>query len=160
MIERRSKDFASAERHLRAILQETPADYVASNQLALVLADQEDSAKRKQAVALAESNARQYPKLAEALATLGWAYSRLGRWEEAHEALRAASPEGRATPDTAYYLAIVLDERGERDEALRLVRSALGAPPGLFALREDAQRWLDGRANPGRSAPTAPGRLP
>ena len=92
MIGRRSKDFALAEGHLRAILQDSPADYVASNQLALVLADQPDEAKRKQAVALAESNARQYPKLAEALATLGWAYSRLGRWNEAHQALRAASP--------------------------------------------------------------------
>ncbi len=160
MVGRRSKDFASAERHLRAILQDSPADYVASNQLALVLADQPDDAKRKQAVALAESNARQYPKLAEALATLGWAYSRLGRWDEAHQALRAASPEGRATPDTAYYLALVLEERGERDEAERLVRSALGAPPGLFALREDAKRWLDGRTLPAAKAPSAPGRTP
>ena len=160
MIGRRSKDFGSAEAHLRAILQESPADYVASNQLSLVLADQSDEAKRTQAVALAESNARQYPKLAEALATLGWAYSRLGRWDEAHQALRAASPEGRATPDTAYYLALVLEERGEHEEAVRLVRSALGAPPGLFALREDAKKWIDGRSPPGGSTPTTPRPAP
>jgi uncharacterized protein HemY len=111
-------------------------------------------------VELAEANARRFPKLAEALATLGWAYSRLGRWEEAHQALRSASPEGRATPDTAYYLALVLDERGEREEAARLVRSALGAPPGLFAMRDDAVRWLDRRVGKGTDTPKAPDQTP
>ena len=54
----------------------------------------QDKDKKNRAVQLAEINARQYPRSAAALSTLGWVYYRMGRAADAEQALRSHSWPG------------------------------------------------------------------
>ncbi len=142
LIARQMRDYNTAESSFESVLRDAPANFAASNQLALVLAEQEDEAKHRRAVEIAEVNARQYPRNGEAVATLGWAYYRSGKLEQAEKSLQTAISGGRATSDTAYFMAHVMADRGRIDDAARLLQGALRAP-GTFAFRKEAQAWLD-----------------
>lgn len=135
------RDWPTAASIFESLYSENPADFAASNQLALVLVEQDESQQRR-AVQLAEINARQYPKNAEALATLGWVYYRAGRLDDAERVLKSAVDGGRLSPETAYYLAQVLIAREQSDEARKLLESAVAAT-GPFIFRPDAQAWLN-----------------
>jgi tetratricopeptide (TPR) repeat protein len=152
LIARGSRDYSTAEQVFQTLQRERPEDFVVSNQLALVWMEQKDEAKRKKALGLAEANVRRYPYSSEALATLGQVYYRLGRADEAEKALRAAFTGKSGSSDAAYYLARLLAERGQKEEAKRLLSRALGAA-GFFASRKEAQAQLDqlnGSAGTGR----------
>jgi Tfp pilus assembly protein PilF len=142
LVGRYLKDYVEAERFFQDLYNDQPADFPASNQLALVLLEQSDEAKRRRALQLAEVNARQYPQSAEALSTLGWVYYRLGRLDEAERLLQAVIAAGRATSDTAYFLAHVLTDRGRLDDARKLLSKALEAK-GSFVHRTEARQWLE-----------------
>jgi tetratricopeptide (TPR) repeat protein len=141
LIARYSKDYPLAERYFEELHRKSPADFIASNQLVLVLADQEDADKRRRALELAQANARQWPNEPNAAASLGWACFREGRLEEAERYLRAASTSGQAAADTAYYLARVVSENAKPEELKALLKAAVEAP-GLSAYREEARAWL------------------
>ncbi|MFN0052658.1 MAG: tetratricopeptide repeat protein, partial [Planctomycetales bacterium] len=143
LIARQLQDFAQAEHRLQTIIERTPADFAATNQLALVLIERSGEPQRQRALQLAEINARQYPQHPEARATLGWIELRLGRLAEARADLQVAVSGGEASADTAYYLARLHAQSGDRDEARRLVRDTLAAPLGRFFNRQHAQRWWD-----------------
>ena len=140
-IARHLRQHEEAEKYFQEQYTAFPADFRASNGLALVLIEQTDPEKRLRAVQLAEVNARQYPRLAEALATLGWVYFKLGRLAEAEKALQAATAGGRSSSDTAYYLARVLAGRGRQEQVIALLQSSIDTP-GTFVYREEARRWL------------------
>lgn len=142
LIARQMRDYKTAESSFESVLRDAPANFAASNQMALVLAEQEDEAKHRRAVEIAEVNARQYPRNGEAAATLGWAYYRAGKLEQAEKSLQAAMSNGRATSDMAYFMAHVMADRGRIDDAAKLLQGALRAP-GTFAFRKEAQAWLD-----------------
>lgn len=138
LIARHLKLYAEAESRFQAIHHESPLDASASNQLALVLAEQTNPSKRQRALELAEINARLYPDSAEALTTLGWVYYRLGRLDEAERALQAGRSAGS---DAAYYLACVTADRGRQDDARQLLHQALDGGAN-FVFRDDARDWL------------------
>lgn len=140
-IARHLRHYEAAEEYFQEHHTAFPADIRASNQLALVLIEQADRDKHLRAVQLAEINARQYPRSAEALATLGWVYFKVGRLAEAEKALQAATAGGQSSSDTAYYLARVLAGRGRLERVTELLQSAIETP-GPFVFREEAQRWL------------------
>jgi hypothetical protein len=73
---------------------------------------------------------------------LGWAYYRTGHLDQADRLLRAAVQGVRTTPDIAYYLARVLNDKGQTDDARKLLQSATGMT-GAFAHREDANALLN-----------------
>jgi tetratricopeptide (TPR) repeat protein len=135
------RDLVGVEKILEPLHHDTPADSTVANLLALALLDQEDAAKRKRGQELAELNVVQFPRSHEVLATLGWAYFRAGRIDEAVQKLRAAVHQVRTTPDIAYYLARVLAEKGQPDDAMRLLQSATKLP-GAFAHRSEADALL------------------
>jgi tetratricopeptide (TPR) repeat protein len=142
VIARNLKDYAGAEQLLLALHVEWPGNFVASNNLALALVEQSDPAKRRRGLELAEINARLYPNLAEALCTLGRAYNRQGRLEDAEQALRAALATGTGSSDAFYYLAQVVFERGRPGEVKPLLKVALDAS-GFFSHRKEAQLWTE-----------------
>jgi tetratricopeptide (TPR) repeat protein len=142
LIARYLKNYPEAESLFQELHQEVPGDATASNQLALVLAEQADQAKRARALQLAEMNVKLYPNSAESLSTLGWVYYRLGRLEEAERALQAAVAGGTTNAETAYYLAHVLSDRGRTEDARQLLEKALKVP-GSFVFRKETQDWLD-----------------
>ncbi len=69
-------------------------------------------------------------------------YYRLGRTDEAEKALRASLAGGSGSSDTVYYLARLLAERGQSEEAKRLLKLALDAV-GIFAFRKEAREQLN-----------------
>ena len=91
---------------------------------------------------LAELSVRQNPNAAEALATLGTVYYRQNRLDDAEKVLQAVVTSGKGNSDAAYFLAQVEADRGNRDAAMALLKTALDAP-GLFVFRKDAQQSLD-----------------
>jgi phospholipase/lecithinase/hemolysin/tetratricopeptide (TPR) repeat protein len=151
---RARKDFACAEPIFRALAQQAPGDAWVRHQLALVLAEQPDEAKRRQALELAEQATRQHPNDPEALATLGTVCYRLHRLDQAEQALQAVVDSGQGSSDAAYILARVKVERGRAGEAPPLLKAALAAP-GFFAFRDEARQWLDRLA---LASPAAPHR--
>jgi tetratricopeptide (TPR) repeat protein len=135
-------DYESAERIFREVHQDAPANFQASNYLALALVEQESEAKHKQALELAEINTRLLPNSSEALATAGWVYYKFGRLEEAERMLRGALSGTSASSDTAYFMARILADRGRTEEAKTWLTRALQAQ-GIFAFRKDAQDLLN-----------------
>ena len=112
------------------------------NQLALVLAEQADDAKRRRALELAELSVRQDPNAVDALTTLGTVYYRIKRLDDAAKVLQAVIASGKGNSDAAYVLALVRSDQGHPENAAALLKTALAAP-GLFVFRNDAQQWLD-----------------
>jgi tetratricopeptide (TPR) repeat protein len=139
---RERRDLAHAEQIFQAMADESPADAWPRNQLALVLAEQNDPAKRKRALDLAELSVRQNSKAADSLATLGTVDYRLGRHEDAQKLLEAVVASGKGSSDAAYILARVRAARGQADAVPKLLKLALSTT-GIFIDRKDAQEWLD-----------------
>jgi tetratricopeptide (TPR) repeat protein len=139
---RQRKDYAAAEQVLQALTQESPGDAGVRNQLAMVLAEQADDAKRRRAIELAELSVRQDPNSADALTTLGIVYYRNKRLDDAFKVLQSVFASGRGNSDGAYVLALVLSDKGHPENVAALLKSALEAQ-GLFVFRNDAQQWLD-----------------
>jgi Tfp pilus assembly protein PilF len=135
------RDLAAAEQFLEPLHREAPADEAAANFLALSLVEQEDATKRKRGLELAEVNALQFPRSPAVQATLGWALYRQGRPEQADQRLRAAVSGTRITADIAYFLARVLADKGQTDDARKLLQSATQST-SAFAHRDDATALL------------------
>lgn len=136
------KDYAAAEKYLKAVLDRSPASFAVSNNLALALCEQDDPVKKQLALDYARINSRLYPKDVEPASTHGRVLFRLGKLAEAEQAFRHATSLSRnLTPDTAYYIACVYAERDRKEEAKRLLRSALKSE-GLFSQRQDAEALL------------------
>jgi uncharacterized protein (TIGR02996 family) len=147
LVARIQKDLSAAEKSFRRVFNDSPTDFVAANQLALVLADQPDNEQRKRALQYAEVNVRQFSRsndfrAAESLATFGYVSYRNGNVDGALQALQMATAGGQATSDTAYYLALVLSSRDKVEEAKKLLKSAVDSK-GLFVYRKEAQSLLE-----------------
>jgi len=143
---RQRKDLARAEKVFQAMTDESPADAWARNQLAIVLAEQNDPAKQTRAVELAELSARQDPKAADSLATLGTVYYRLGRLDDAEKLLAAVFQNGQCRSDDVLALARVEAAQGKKEVVVPLLKKALAAS-GLFLERNEAKRWLEDLEN-------------
>jgi tetratricopeptide (TPR) repeat protein len=143
-IARQLKQYAEAESHFGQMLDRTPSHFEASNQLALVLIEQDDDAQRDRAVQLAELNVRRFPESSHALSTLGWVHYKLGNAAQAEQLLRVAASKGKTRTETLYYLLRVLWENGQKEDAQRVAERAKEAfdEPGLFVLRSEAKKWL------------------
>jgi cytochrome c-type biogenesis protein CcmH/NrfG len=131
-------------------LAQSPSDFVASNNLALsLIEDDKDKgayqAKQQRALEYAVMNARQYPKQAEAFSTLGWVYYKVNRLNEAWQCLQNAAALGPISPDTAFYLATVL-KAGDKPEGTKQAKQILeGILKGkaTFSTRKDAETLLN-----------------
>lgn len=149
-VARFSRDYPAAIKLFQAILDNTPGDYFASNQLALILADTSDDAQRKKALQYAQVNARQYENNAayviDVLSTLGYSLFRTGNVDEARQVMSkcAQLAVGRpVSPDTVYFIALTLaNQRVNAEETRRLLKQALDSP-GLFFFRAEAQAMYD-----------------
>ena len=147
LVARHEEDYPSAERCFSELHRESPTDFVVGNQLALTLVELPDESKRGRALQIAQANAQRFPRLAEALATLGWVQFRLGNPESAEKTLRAAIAPGQASPDTAYFLSRVLKSRGKDKEARKFLNAALESK-GLFVCQRQARTRLEKAGSP------------
>jgi tetratricopeptide (TPR) repeat protein len=137
-------DYAKARQYFDAVLEQMPGNFSASNQLALLLADQADRSKLPQALEIATANLQSAPQNSEAESTLGWVYYKLNKLDDAERHLRASAARGIFSRDTAYFVAKLTFDRGQRDESLSLLRQAV-KDRGPFAHAEEAAHWLTQR---------------
>lgn len=136
------KDYKTAQEFYEKAHLQAPGNFMATNNLAMALAGQEEESKRRLAVEYAQINSRVFPDQVEALATLGWTYYRAGRIDEAEASLRKASSLGRATPDTLYFLARVMADRGRKEDAKMILESPVMKSPGAYLMRKEAEALL------------------
>ncbi|MBX9791126.1 MAG: tetratricopeptide repeat protein [Pirellulales bacterium] len=141
LVARMKKDYATAETLFSQAYLAAPDSFTARNQLALVLAEQEDQAKQRRGLALAEDNAQRFQQVTEAAATLGWLYVKAGQLDRAERALNLAASTGSITPDTAYYLARLLSEQKKKVDARHWCEQALKAQVPFF-YRDAAEQLL------------------
>jgi Tfp pilus assembly protein PilF len=140
------RDLAGAEKTLEPLHRDLPADVFVANLLALALIEQDDKAKQSRGAQLADVNALQFPRSPEVAATLGWAFYRAGKLDQAEQKLHAAVTGGRTSPDIAYFLARVMADKGQTDNARKVLRDATSTK-GAFAHRDDANALLKKLAN-------------
>lgn len=157
-IARMTRDYKTAEAQLDALYAKNPINFAVSNNLALVLAEQSEPAKKERALQLAMlnfNNNKQNQQLAvEAAATLGWTYYKAGKLAEAEQALQAVIQSNQLTPDSAYYVARVLSDRGRNADALNIVNVALQTPVFFNRVEAEAlQKKLAAATESGKEAP-------
>lgn len=139
-------DLKSAETHFQRLLVDYPGDFLASNQLAVILVESDQAAKQRRALQLAESTYRQYPQSLDARVSLGWIHHRLGHSSEADSLFSPIVGRTLLTGDSAYFVADYLQKRGKADLAEAVLSAALAAP-GAFATRQSAIALLQSLQN-------------
>ena len=141
---RMNKKMKPAEDYFVKAWGMSPANVEVINQLALLLIDQPDQAKRERAVQFAEISARLNNQSADALMTLAWVYYQMGRVGEADVALRNAQQLGNISPDSSYLFAKILVDQKRPDPAKLLLQDALDEKnQGIFVNRQEAQALLE-----------------
>jgi Tfp pilus assembly protein PilF len=122
----------------------SPANVDVINQLALLLIDQPEQAKRERALQFAQISAQLNSQSADALMTLAWVFYQLGRVGEANAALQNAQQLGNISPDSSYLFAKMLVDQKRADPAKLLLRDALDEKyQGIFINRQEAQALLE-----------------
>ncbi len=113
--------------------------------LTLALAEQEDAAKRAQALEVIKLLAESQPDRPMVKTALGWAQFRNGNVDAAEATLRAAAAEMPQERTTLYFLSRVLAAQTQQKEAREVGErlSRLIERPGILAFRPAARKWLD-----------------
>jgi tetratricopeptide (TPR) repeat protein len=142
-------DPATAEHHCRAALGLSSQGDMASDYLALALIMQNDPAKWKEALGYAEKNTTSYPQDEEAADTLAAVLYRLGRLNDAEKILKAfvgskALGAQQISGDTAYYLARIAYDRGNKADAKALLDALSHCLP-ISPLTDKAAKVLQER---------------
>jgi tetratricopeptide (TPR) repeat protein len=133
---------AKAEEYFQDAHLQSPRNFGAANQLALVLIEQDDEVKQRRAVELAQLNQSQYTNIPEASATLGWVYLKLNQIDAATKALTDAFKQsGQLGPDALFYLANLYEMQGQNANAKQMLQQAISRTTP-FAHRKDAENML------------------
>lgn len=134
----------AAERAFQQALTLQPGSRDAYDQLAQVLAEQEDQQKRNLAVQYAATNSKIHPDNTDVKVTLAWTLYRVERNREAQSALRNALESGgaRLGADARVLVAKLLIAGNDKENARRLLSSALTENKGIFVQRAEAEKLL------------------
>jgi tetratricopeptide (TPR) repeat protein len=136
------KNYVAAELFFDSAIKQSPGSFPISNNLALVLIEQNDETKGRHALEYAEANVKKYPTSPEAASTLGLVLFRLGRLEDAEKALRTAAPIADKDIDTAYAFACVAAKQGHKSKAKEMLETVLkDKKPAMF--RQEAEDLLE-----------------
>lgn len=136
-------DLELAEKVFSAAHQANPQDIEVADQLALVLIESSDEAKRGRAMQLAERNLRQLPQAEVTLATAAWIQLKLGDVEVADRILGQLAARGNLSPQTAFYISELMEKAGQAEESRQLLKMAVESP-GIFPQRDQAKKRLEG----------------
>jgi Tfp pilus assembly protein PilF len=141
---RMNKKMKPAEDYFMEALRISPANGDTINQLAQLLIEQGDQAKRQRALEFAGISSRLNNESADAQVTLAWVLYQLGRANEAEQALRNGLQLGSLSPDSSFLVAKLLVDQNRADAAKQILKGALEAEtPGIFVNRQEAQALLD-----------------
>lgn len=131
------KNIAGAEADLRSIIANDPENSMALNALGYTLTNLTD--RYEEALALIQRAIEIKPDDPAIMDSLGWAYYRLGRLDEAVEVLERAY---KKFPDheVAAHLGEVLWVQGQTDEAMKIWQEGLESEPESRVIREAMER--------------------
>lgn len=139
-----TKKMKPAEDYFVEALGIAPANGDVINQLALLLIEQADQAKRARAGQFAGMSAQLNSQSADAQITFAWVLYQLGRVADAEGALRNGLQLGNPSPDSSYLVAKILVDQNKMDPAKQILKAALDTDsPGIFVYRQDAQDLYD-----------------
>lgn len=119
----RAGDFKGSEDSLRQVLAKDPANATALNNLGYYLTERNE--RLDEALGMIERAVRAEPDNASYLDSLGWAYFKLGRLEEAERHLTDAARRRPNSPAIQEHLGDLLQKRGRPAEARTAWRKAL-----------------------------------
>ena len=156
------KDWPEAEHNFEKIILQSPSDFVARNNIALALVEQDDPAKRQRALSYAEANYRDNKNNPEALATLGWVYFRCNQFDQAALALDQAvkATGGNLTnADTATYVAHILYHQDKKYQAKEILENVLKSDKP-FSMRPEAEKLYEKVKDAAKPAEAAPAVTP
>jgi len=126
------------------VILEAPGFLPAYNNLGFILADTERDVER--GITLIETAANRDPANPVYMDSLGWAYFRSGKLDEAELTIRrgllfeSLFPDKRALATAHYHLAMVYEAMGRNEEAVSAIRNALEAEPFDSKLRNELAR--------------------
>jgi len=126
------------ERDLRRVMELKPENAHAYNALGYSLADR--NVRLQEALELVQTAVKLAPGDAFIQDSLGWVQYRLGRTEEALKTLTAAY-RAKRDPEIAAHLGEIYWTSGNRDEALKVWRSALSENPEHEALNAVLRKY-------------------
>jgi lipopolysaccharide biosynthesis regulator YciM len=126
-----------AETRLKRLVELKPDDAQALNALGYTIVDR--TPRTDEGLALIERAHKLSPRDPFILDSLGWAYFRMGRLDDAERYLREAL-DGRADAEIAAHLGEVLWRKGERDKARALWKAQLDSHPDNAVLKETVRR--------------------
>jgi tetratricopeptide (TPR) repeat protein len=151
-------DQKTAETMFEAAHLLQPGDFSTSNNLALALIEapddrrppnpQEPHPKHARAFQFGRMNVERFPVNGnspfrfEAASTYGWILYKLGRTNEARSVLQAVLQGGQLSQDSAYYVAQILVDLQQYEEAGRLLANRVESD-APFVHRADAKKLLD-----------------
>lgn len=130
-----------AESLLTPLHQEKPDDLEIADQLALILIESADEAKRGRALQIAERNFRAASELEQVAATAAWVQLQLGSADIADKILTQLAARGPLSPQTTYYVSELLRRSGKDVDSKRLLKAAVDAV-GVFPQRAKARESL------------------
>lgn len=140
---RMNKQLKAAEDHFMDALRISPANADTLNQLALMLIDQAEPAKRQRALEFAGISSRLNDQSADAQVTFAWVLLQLGRNADAEQRLREAIQLGNLSPDSRYLVAKMLADRNQA-AAKQILQEALEADTNvIFVNRQEARALLN-----------------
>ncbi len=119
------RNYPIAQGYYEAMVKEKPDDFAGKNGLALALCEQQDATKTARALTLAKENAQANPASIDALTTLAWANYKSGQTAQAEQILLQIHQSGVMSAVGAYYLAEILNAKGESEQAAALTNAAL-----------------------------------
>jgi tetratricopeptide (TPR) repeat protein len=127
-----------AESKLKQLIALRPNDAQALNALGYTLVDR--TPRTDEGLAFIERAHKLSPTDPFILDSLGWAFYRLGRFDEAERYLRQAL-DGRPDAEIAAHLGEVLWRKGEHDKALAVWKVQLDSNPDNAVLKETVKRF-------------------
>lgn len=131
-VARLRNDFTTAEHYFELAHLQSPGNFDASNNLALLLAEQTDKAKQDRALEFAVMNIQRFPingqspARFDAMSTFGWVQYQRGVTADAQQALQQVINANVLTPDSRYYIAkVLLNDPKRTDDAMKVLQVAV-----------------------------------
>lgn len=131
--------FADAEKIFSAVRVMEPTNIEVSTMLAISMAELGDRQKLEKALEIARQNAQLQSQNPVAMSVLGWLFFKQNNLQGAGEAFNRAVQLGQLPAEASFYIAKFVEARGQKDDALQLVESALMSR-GLFLYRKQAEQ--------------------
>jgi uncharacterized protein (TIGR03790 family) len=136
-------DYGKAVERYRRIVENSPNDIIALNNLAYALAERQKAPA--EALPVAQKAYRLAPTSAPVIDTLGWVYHLLGDDQQARVFLQQATRVPGAPGEVHFHYAVILNALGDRADAAASLARALQLAPGLKE-RPDVQALEAGLA--------------